>query len=81
MTMRERKVAFYSCRVIINEHLPLYRRLYAVECPEEWKGIKIMSYEQIRHWRITGELKEIKTFHFPSKKKMAKRDFPFIPSI
>ena len=38
------------------------KALYIVECPDDWKGTKLMTYSQIKHWEQTGKVNEWKAY-------------------
>ena len=36
--------------------------LYIVECLDEWKGTKLITYNQIKLWEQTGRVEEFKPY-------------------
>jgi len=57
------KGSYYNCVFLI----PIVTeegadKLYIVCCPAEWKGEKLMTYRQLKHWEQTGEVEEFKLY-------------------
>jgi len=55
------KGSYYNCIALIsirNENDFRTELLFYVECPDEWKSKKLMTYTQMSHWVQTGEVEE-----------------------